>query len=281
MARDWEQVTGQPSAGGKSGLSTRQRRLLRRGPRIQPPRSRRPRAEPPAGASPDPGAEAARPVTEWHNMTPGEQAAAWAELRAWVTWLHDRYELSVEDRLPRCWARHPGLVEELHALKAWRQEIYGGSQASGQAARYWHAELRQVLHAAATQYALGCRTGHRGPARLAAEDPVLLREWAAAYPLAGIPGIDLAAGAARRAGALITADAVAAALDDGTAVPVPGIRDTLFREGRWLAPAASGWTEVPRPERGGLPAPGETPPPRPRQAPAIVEGRRPDPWTTT
>ena len=214
-------------------------------------------------------------------MTPGGQAAAWAELRAWVTWLHDRYELSVEDRLPRCWARHPGLVEELCALKAWREEIYNGSQPSGQAARYWHAELRQVLHAAATQYALGCRTGHRGPARLAAEDPVLLREWAAAYPLAGIPGIDLAAGAARRAGALITADAVAAALDDGTAIPVPGIRDTLFREGRWLAPAASGWTEVPRPERGGLPAPEETPPPRPRQAPAIVEGRRPDPWTTT
>ena len=219
MARDWEQVTGQPAAGGKSGPSPRQRRLLRRGPRIQPPR--RPRAEPADSASPDPGAQAARPVTEWHNMTPGEQAAAWAELRAWVTWLHDRYELSVEDRLPRCWARHPGLVEELCALKAWREEIYSGSQPSGQAARYWHAELRQVLHAAATQYALGCRTGHRGTVRLAAEDPALLQEWAAAHPLAGVPGIDLAAGAARRAGTLTPTAAVAEALDNGTAVRRP------------------------------------------------------------
>ena len=145
--------------------------------------------------------QAPRPVIERHNMTPGEEAAAWAELRAWVTWLYDRYELSVEDRLPRCWARHPGLIEELAALKAWRHEIYGSGQPSGQAARYWHAELRQVLHAAVTQYALGCRTGHRGAAnvRLADQDPASLQEWAAAYPLAYVPGIDLAAGRARRA----------------------------------------------------------------------------------
>ena len=279
MARDWEQVTGQPAAGGKSGPSPRQRRLLRRGPRIQPPR--RPRAEPVPGASPDPGAQAARPVTEWHNMTPGEQTAAWAELRAWVTWLHDRYELSVEDRLPRCWARHPGLVEELSALKAWREEIYSGGQPAGQAARYWHAELRQVLHAAATQYALGCRTGHRGTGRQAAEDPALLQEWAAAYPLAGVPGIDLAAGIGRRAGTLTPTAAVAAALDNGTAIPVPGIRDTLFCGGRWLAPAASGWTDLPAPERGGLPAPADAPPAPPCQAPAVSEGKQPDPWTTT
>jgi hypothetical protein len=275
MARDWEQVTGQPAAGGKSGPSPRQRRLLRRGPRIQAPH--RPRAEPVDGASPDPRAQAARPVTEWHNMTPGEQTAAWAELRSWVTWLYDRYELSVEDRLPRCWARHPGLIEELYALKAWREEITSGAQPSGQAARYWHAELRQVLHAATSQYALGCRTGHRRAARLAAEDPSLLQEWAVANPLAGVPGIDLAAGAARRAGALIPTSAVAEALDDGIAVHVPGVRDTLFLEGRWLAPAASGWTEIPGPERVGLPAP----PSPSAHSPAAGEGRQPDPWTMT
>ena len=268
MTRDWEQVTGQPAAGGESRLSPRQRKLLRRGPRIRPPRSG-PRTKSAAAGSPDPGAPAVRPVVEWHDKTPGEQVAAWAELRAWGTGLYDRYELSVEDRLPRCWARHPGLVEELCALKAWREEIYSGTQPSGQAARYWHAELRQVLHAAATQYALGCRTGHRGTGRLAAEDPALLRQWAAAYPLAGIPGIDLAAGTARHAGTITPTAAVAAALDNGTAIPVPGIRDTLFCEGRWLAPAASGWTEIPAPERDGPPAP------------AVIEGRRPDPWTKT
>jgi hypothetical protein len=213
-------------------------------------------------------------------MTPGEEIAAWAELRAWVTWLYDRYELSVEDRLPRCWARHPGLVEELYALKAWREEIFSGGQPSGQAARYWHAELRQVLHAAVTQYALGCRTGHRGPVRLAVEDPALLQEWAAAYPLAGVPGIDLAAGTARRAGTLTASSVIGAALDDGTAVPVPGVRDTVFCEGRWLAPAASGWTEIPAPERAGLPAPADAEP-SPSPASAASEGGQPDPWTTT
>lgn len=280
MARDWEQVTGQPSSGGKPELSPRQRRLLRRGPRVQPLRSRRPRTDALATGSQALGAQAPRPVTEWHNMTPGEEIAAWAELRAWVTWLYDRYELSVEDRLPRCWARHPGLVEELYALKAWREEIFSGGQPSGQAARYWHAELRQVLHAAVTQYALGCRTGHRGPVRLAVEDPALLQEWAAAYPLAGVPGIDLAAGTARRAGTLTASSVIGAALDDGTAVPVPGVRDTVFCEGRWLAPAASGWTEIPAPERAGLPAPADAEP-SPSPASAASEGGQPDPWTTT
>ena len=280
MARDWEQVTGQPTAGGGSGLSAHHRKLLRRGPRIRPPRSGS-RNKPAVADSPDAGAQSARPVTEWHDKTPGEQAAAWAELRAWVTWLYDRYELSVEDRLPRCWARHPGLVEELHALKAWREEIYNGNQPSGQAARYWHAELRQVLHAATTQYALGCRTGHRGKVRLAAEDPGLLEEWAVAHPLAGVPGIDLAAGAARRAGTLTPTAAVAEALDSGTAVPVPGIRDTLYCDGRWLAPAGSGWAEIPAPERGGLPSPVDAPPTPPCKPPVVREGRQPDPWTTT
>jgi len=274
MPRDWEQVTGQQAPAGKSDPSPRQRRLLRRGPRIRPPRS--PRSQPSAGAAPDAGEPAARPIGEWHDKTPGEQAAAWAELRAWVAWLYDRYELSAEDRLPRCWASHPGLVEELGALKAWREEIYSGPQPSGQAARYWHAELRQVLHAATSQYALGCRTGHRRAARLAAEDPALLREWAAASPLAGIPGIDLAAGAARRAGAITPTAEVAAALDDGTAIPALGLRDTLFHASRWLAPAACGWTEIPAPDRDRQPGPSPF-----RQPPADCEGRQPDPWTTT
>lgn len=279
MARDWEQVTGQLPLDGKTELSPRQRRLLRQGPRIRAPH-RRSAASPPAVSSPAVGPQVPMPVIEWHDMTPGQETATWAELRAWVTWLYDRYELSVENRLPRCWARHPGLVEELYALKAWRQEIYSGSQPSGQAARYWHAELRQVLHAAATQYALGCRTGHRGNVRLAAEDPALLQEWEAAYPLAGVPGIDLAAGIARHAGTLTSTTEIASALDDGTAVPAPGIRDTLYRQGRWLAPAASGWTEIPPPERG-LPAPAGTPVPQLPGAATDSEGRQPDPWTKT
>jgi hypothetical protein len=211
-------------------------------------------------------------------MTPGEQAAGWAVLRAWVTWLYDRYELSVEDRLPRCWASHPGLVEELTALKAWREEIYTSAQPSGQAARYWHAELRQVLHAATTQYALGCRTGHRGPATQAATSQDLTGEWAAADPVARIPAIDLTAGTARRVGRLAAAAAIGAALDAGDAVTLPGARDTVLYQGTWWAPASAGWTQVPRRERPRLPTgmPG-TWPGGPAATEAAAEGD-PDPW---
>ena len=129
-------------------------------------------------------------------MSPGERHVAWSQLRTWVTWLHDRYELGVEDRLPRCWPQHPGLVEELWALKAWREEIYEAGQPSGQAARYWHTELRQVIQAATTVYAAGCRTGHRGARTSAADDARLQQRWATASPLAGIPGLYLDAAAA-------------------------------------------------------------------------------------
>ena len=93
-----------------------------------------------------------------------------------MTWLHDRYELGVEERLPHCWAQHPGLIEELWALKAWREEIYDAARPSAQAARYWHAELRQTMHAAITFYAAGCRAGHRGADGLAADDTDLQRQ---------------------------------------------------------------------------------------------------------
>jgi hypothetical protein len=250
------------------------RRLIRRGPRIQPTRDHTPRAA--AGGAAQAEASGSRSLAEWHDLTPGEQTATWASLRAWVTWLYDRYELAVEDRLPRCWASHPGLVEELAALKAWREEIYSSGQPSGQAARYWHSELRQVLHAAATQYALGCRTGHRGAATLAAADTELLDAWAAADPLAGIPGTDLTGGLARRAGRLVTPATIGAALDRGEAINLPGNRDTVLYQGAWWTPVPLGWTEVQRPEHPGLPSG----PARPWHCPpagATDEGER-DPW---
>src|SRR3954451_1713060 len=64
-------------------------------------------------------------LSEWHRMSPAERRSAWAALVDWVIWLHDRYELGIEERLPGCWAEHPGLIEELWALKTWREEIYG------------------------------------------------------------------------------------------------------------------------------------------------------------
>jgi hypothetical protein len=232
-------------------------RALRRGPRTRPVRRPRPRQD---GHQ---AAPSARTLAEWHELTPGEQIATWGTLRAWVTWLHDRYELSVEDRLPRCWPRHPGLIEELYALMIWRHEIYSSSQQPGQAARYWHAELRQVLHAATTVYAAGCRTGHRGAAVLAASDPSLCKRWADAYPLAGVPGIDIASGRARRASGWASTAAIAQALDNGDAASMPGLTDYVIYAGTWWAPAASGWVQVPAPRRASM---------------TCSRGSAPDPW---
>jgi hypothetical protein len=190
-------------------------------------------------------------------MTPGELIAEWAGLRAWVTWLHGRYELSVEERLPPCWALHPGLVEELHALRAWREEIYGSGQPGmGQAARYWHAELRATLQAATTMWAAGCRTGHRGAPELAGIPAERIRQWGGGYPLAGVPEIDIAAGQARGTDGWASTDAMAGALDDGTTVSVPG-SGLLLKGGATWAPAAAGWVRVPSIGRAVAAAPAD------------------------
>lgn len=193
-------------------------------------------------------APAAGALTEWHDMTPGEQFVAWHQLRAWVTWLIDHYELTVDDRLPRCWASHPGLVEELRALWKWRLEIYSGAQpAAGQAARYWHAELDRVLTLAGTRYAAGCRAGHRGAIGLVAVDDGLQERWASANLLAGVPPVDICGGHAKHAGNWVSAEAMAAAYDAGYAGRAEGQRDYLQYEGRWWVAGAGGWIPVPAP----------------------------------
>jgi hypothetical protein len=127
-------------------------------------------------------------VYEDHHLPETVRRAVWEDLVDWVIWLHDRYELSVEHRLPDCWPHHPGLVEELTALKAWRAEIYttpapGTPQAAnGGQARAWHGELRNVLHAATTIYAPTCRAGHKTPPRRHTGDQHIRDEWITAQP---------------------------------------------------------------------------------------------------
>lgn len=187
-------------------------------------------------------------LREWHTLSDREQRDTWEQLLTWVTWLHDRYELSIEERLPPCWPRHPGLIEELLALKAWREEIYTAREPSGQAARYWHAELRQTIAAAVTFYAAGCRAGHRGATILASDSPELQQRWAEADPLAGIPSSLLTARAASvPAGGkdfrdeTVMRDQVAA----GRAVPLSQtIRGYLRHDGSWWLPAPGGWLRV-------------------------------------
>ncbi len=187
-------------------------------------------ARPPRRAGPGP-ARLGRPDRTRHAH------AAWAALAAWVTWLHDRYELSAEERLPHCWASHPGLVEELTALRAWRLEIWNSPQPSGQAARYWHAEMRQTINAALTFYAAGCRAGHHAAQPATAE---LRQRWAAAAPPGNsgpaAPGDD---------GSYLPGAAMTARLRAGRAAALSEtITGYLRHDQSWWEPAPGGWQRV-------------------------------------
>ncbi|MFF6956189.1 hypothetical protein [Streptomyces sp. NPDC008317] len=189
-------------------------------------------------------------LVEWHSMSVAERDTAWTELRGWVTWLYDRYELSVESRLPDCWAEHPGLIEELWALMLWRQEIYSAEQPSGQAARYWHTELRTVIASAASHYAASCRTGHVPPGDLASQSPELQARWARADPWARIPPSTLVAGAGAPSSVdQLDADAMERAISVGEARPLsPSISEYVRYEGAWwLAERSGGWAMVTTP----------------------------------
>jgi hypothetical protein len=97
---------------------------------------------------------------EWHQLPEPQRVLAYTELRSWVTWLAGRYRLTIEDRLPPCWSKHPELIEELTALHAWRTYAYG-PEGTGQAAVYWHQALITFLANTATWWSAGCRAGHK------------------------------------------------------------------------------------------------------------------------
>lgn len=185
------------------------------------------RAARPGPAAPD--------LPDWDALDGPARQAAWADLVGWVTWLHDRYELSVDERLPHCWTDHPGLVEELSALRAWRLEIWNSPQPSGQAARYWHAEMRQTIAAALTFYAAGCRAGHRAAQ---AATPDLRRRWATAIP-PGNPG------PAADGGDYLPGTAMSAHLQAGNAATLSEtITGYLRHDQSWWEPAPGGWQRV-------------------------------------
>jgi hypothetical protein len=175
-------------------------------------------------------------LPDWDALAGPARQVAWADLAAWVTWLHDRYELSVEERLPHCWADHPGLIEELSALRAWRLEIWNSPLPSGQAARYWHAEMRQTINAALTFYAAGCRAGHRDAEPATAE---LRRRWAAVPT--GLPGT----AASSAAGSFVGGTAMTAHLRAGRATALSEtVTGYLRHDQAWWKEAPGGWQRV-------------------------------------
>jgi hypothetical protein len=201
----------------------------RRPPRHRLARPRWPSRDIPAGPN----------LPDWDTLVGGARQAAWDSLTGWVSWLHDRYELSVEERLPHCWAEHPGLVEELSALRAWRLEIWTSAQPSGQAARYWHAEMRQTIAAATTFYAAGCRAGHHAAQPV---DPKLRHRWFSATA-PGDPGS--ATAMPQSDGGYLSGTAMTAHLATGRAITLSDtVTGYLRHDESWWEPARSGWQRV-------------------------------------
>ena len=76
----------------------------------------------------------------WRSLTPTQQEALLTELRDWVDWIRDRYQLgATRHQIPKCWAQHPVAVEELTALMvAWKAAYTGQAEGPFDGPIAWH-----------------------------------------------------------------------------------------------------------------------------------------------
>jgi hypothetical protein len=77
----------------------------------------------------------------WRYLDDAAASALMDELRDWVEWLIERYELH-DDRhaIEPCWTEHPVAVEELTALMvAWKAEFGPGQHRVSAGPIAWHA----------------------------------------------------------------------------------------------------------------------------------------------
>lgn len=85
-----------------------------------------------------------------------------AVLDDWVSWIVNRYGL--QRVIPRCWRRHPALVEELNALELAWGAAFEGDDADPEAPLRWHEDLAKAKERLTEWDRAGCATGeHREP----------------------------------------------------------------------------------------------------------------------
>jgi len=115
-------------------------------------------------------------ITRWRDIPAEEKPQAWDELRAFVEWLVARYALA-GNVIPRCWFRHPPLVEELSALRAAWDASFDVDTDGGLGPIGWH-ERFALARERFTKYAYKgeCRSGHMDPPAITL--PVDEEEWA-------------------------------------------------------------------------------------------------------
>ncbi|GII22572.1 hypothetical protein [Planosporangium mesophilum] len=100
----------------------------------------------------------------WQDLDRVQASNTWVWLINWVGWVVARYQLAEE--LPRCWPKHPPLVEELTALCAAWYAAYG-DDASADAPLLWHERLaRARIRLHDWDDATRCRNGTHSDRRI-------------------------------------------------------------------------------------------------------------------
>ena len=101
-------------------------------------------------------------ATAWIDRATSEE---WTALADWVDWLSTTYELTEDVELRPCWPHHPGVAEELEAVRlAWVnavQRTASGDDPDGMA--FWHDRyLAPLVQRLPSLYRIKtCRRGHQ------------------------------------------------------------------------------------------------------------------------
>ena len=103
-------------------------------------------------------------IVNWRELTKDQAPEVWTQLREWVEWLSDRYNLDL-NTVPACWWKHSPLVEELSAIHtAWLASF--DSTDAGYGPIGWHERFAQTRTRLKSHYNGDCTRGHTDrPAR--------------------------------------------------------------------------------------------------------------------
>lgn len=95
----------------------------------------------------------------WSALGPLSAETLWQRLSRWVGWLRGRYPIA--EQLPRCWWRHPEIVEELTALHLAWSAAYADPAASLTAPVEWHQHYLPGFLARVRAWGVHCTDDHR------------------------------------------------------------------------------------------------------------------------
>jgi hypothetical protein len=129
------------------------------------------------GTNDDSGQEEPEEEPEPRSWIEDATAEDWKALAAWVNWVVQVYELPPSRTILPCWPAHPGVAEELAALRsAWSEAALKAREGPSDALIYWHDRwfhpaLRRIREDTSLRQ---CADRHKEPAAAQPTDGDLL-----------------------------------------------------------------------------------------------------------